>query len=110
VQMDQDRAQAGARITEVVKGHAAEKAGLRKNDVVLSIDGEKVRNAFTLRFAIGRRRAGDKAKLKVQRGDETLEVEVVFGVRPKRQPKKKDKVPVPMPGTPKDKRKKDPQK
>jgi serine protease Do len=102
VQMDQDRAKTGAKITNVIKGHAAEKAGLKAGDVVTDIDGEPVRNAFTLRFAIGRSRAGDKAKLKVQRGAEELVLEVEFGPRPKAPTKKK--VPIPMPGMDKPKR------
>ena len=101
VQMDQDRTKPGALISEVMAGHAAGKAGLKKGDVVLEIDGEVVRNAFTLRFAIGRRRAGDKAALKVARGSETLELEVTFGPRPTRRPGNKGKVPARMPGMPK---------
>jgi len=103
VQMDQDRTKPGALISAVIDGHAGKKAGLKKGDLVLEIDGEVVRNAFTLRFAIGRRRAGDKARLKVARGSETLEIQVTFGPRPRRRPGNRGKVPARMPGMPKKK-------
>ena len=68
-------------------------------DVVTAIDGEPVKNAFTLRFALGRRRAGDQVKLTVQRGEETLEIEVTLGERPVAQASR-ERLPVPMPGEP----------
>ena len=104
VQMDQDRTKPGAMVTQVLEKTGAAKAGLKKGDIVLNIDGEEVKNAFTLRFAIGRRRAGDKVRLKVQRGDETLDIEAELGVRPKPQAKK-GKLPVRMPGQKPDRKK-----
>ena len=106
VQMDQDRTKEdGAKILNVLAGHAAAKAGLQKNDIVIAINGEKVKNAFTLRFAIGRSRAGDVATLTVKRGDKEIPLQVTFGKRP--QPKAANgKLPTParMPGQPKKKK------
>jgi serine protease Do len=100
VQMDQDNPKPGAHVTELFEDGPAAKAGLRKEDVVTAIDGEPVKNAFTLRFALGRRRAGDQVKLTVQRGEETLEIEVTLGERPVAQTSR-ERLPVPMPGEPK---------
>lgn len=97
VQMDQDRTKPGAKVTQVLPKTGAAKAGLKKGDIVLSIDGEEVKNAFTLRFEIGRRRAGDKVRLKVQRGGETFDIEAELGARPKPQANR-GKLPVRMPG------------
>ena len=101
VQMDQDRAEAGAKITTVLADNAAAKAGMLKGDIVVAINGAPVKNAFTLRFAIGRSRAGDKAVLTVKRKDKTLDLKVTFGKRPKPQARK-GKIPLParMPGQP----------
>jgi len=101
VQMDQDRSDAGAKILQVLPDHAAGKAGMKVGDIVVAIDGEPVKNAFTLRFAIGRSRAGDTATLRVKRGEEELDVLVTFGPRPKPQVRG-GKLPTParMPGQP----------
>jgi S1-C subfamily serine protease len=102
VATDQDRTQPGARVTEVTPEKAAAKAGVRKGDVILAIDGREVDNAFTLRFEIGRRRAGDSVKLHIRRGQETLELTAKLSRRPK-PAVVRDKIPVPMPGGPKKK-------
>ena len=98
--MDQDNPKPGAHVTEVAEEGPAAKAGLKKGDVVTAIDGEPVKNAFTLRFALGRRRAGDKAKLTVRRGEETLELEATLGER-MAPTTTRERLPVPMPGEPK---------
>jgi S1-C subfamily serine protease len=100
VQMDQDNPKPGAHVTEVTEDGPAAKAGLKKGDVVTAIDGDPVRNAFTLRFALGRRRAGDKVKLTVHRGEETLELEATLGER-MAPTTTRERLPVPMPGEPK---------
>ncbi|MHC4933493.1 MAG: S1C family serine protease [Planctomycetota bacterium] len=97
VQMDQDRTEPGALVTEALPGQPAAKAGLKKGDIVLEIDGVEVDNAFTLRFEIGRRRAGDKVKLAVQSGEERREVELELAPRPK-PTRQTEKLPIPMPG------------
>jgi len=97
VSTDQDSAAPGARITEVTPGKAAAKAGLQKDDVILAIDGRDVKNAFTLRFEIGRRRAGDSVTLRVRRGEQTMEITAKLGRRPKAATVR-EKLPVPMPG------------
>jgi len=97
VATDEDRTEPGAAVNQVVPDTAAEKAGIRKGDVILSIDGVEIRNAFTLRFEVGRRRAGDKVRLAVQRDGEAFEVETTLDVRPQ-APEEEEKIPVPMPG------------
>jgi len=106
VQMEQDRAKEdGAKIVAVLPNQAAAKAGMQKGDIVIAVNGEKVKNAFTLRFAIGRSRAKDVATLTVKRGDKEIAVKVTYGVRP--APKAgRGKLPNParMPGQPKRKK------
>jgi len=104
---DQERTEPGARITQVAPEQGAAKAGLLKDDVVLKVDDRDVRNAFTLRFEVGRRRAGDPVRLLVRRGDKTFEVEATLGRRPQGAAEDDEKIPVPMPGTPEKDKKKD---
>jgi serine protease Do len=97
VATDQDRPGPGALITEVGPETAAAKGGLQKGDVILAVDGALVPHAFGLRFEIGRRRAGDKTKLKIRRDDKEIEVEVELEKRP-RMDEQAEKIPVPLPG------------
>jgi serine protease Do/serine protease DegQ len=75
----------GAVVSQVVPGSAAERAGLRRGDVVLSIDAEPVKSAAELRNRIGLRRVGDEAKLEILRQGERESVEVEIRA-PAREP------------------------
>jgi len=97
VATDQDRPGPGALVTEIVPETAAAKAGLRKGDVILAVDGVPVPHAFGLRFELGRRRAGDKAKLKVLRDGAEIEIEVELDKRPQGQ-EPTEKIPVTLGG------------
>ena len=48
---------AGVYINEVMKGSAAEKAGLQKNDVIVAIDGQKITDASSVHLYPGRKAA-----------------------------------------------------
>lgn len=68
----------GMRIDGVSEGKPAATAGLKKGDIVLQIGDEKVNNMTTYMKALGMYSKGDKAVVKVKRGDELLDKEVVF--------------------------------
>ena len=99
VQTDQERTEPGARVTQIVPGKPADKAGLKKGDIVLEVDGRKIKNAFSLRFEVGRRRAGDKVTLLVERGGKQLKMAATLARRPKPD-RSKERLPVQMPGMP----------
>ncbi len=75
----------------------AEKAGLKKGDRVVGIDGLPVKFVAELRSILGRRYAGDEVTMSVQRGDQQREVKLTlvdkippfdpayFGILPLRQ-------------------------
>lgn len=65
----------GAVIRAVEPGSAAERAGLRAGDVVLAIDGHRLRGAADLRGRIGLKRPGDRVELEIRRGEERLRIE-----------------------------------
>jgi len=57
----------GAVITQIDKGSAAEKAGLKVGDIVVAVNGKEVRDANSLRNAVGLLRVGTELKMKVLR-------------------------------------------
>lgn len=71
----------GVRITQVVSGSAAEKAGVKLDDVVTEIDGEEVRNTADLAALIRGRAVGDQVGLAVMRDGERQELAATLGQR-----------------------------
>ncbi len=61
------------------RGSGAEKAGIKKGDIVLAVDGQKVEDFDDLRIFLATRHVGDMVRVKVQRDQETLELEVELG-------------------------------
>lgn len=61
-------------IESIFEGGAADKAGLKKDDVIVAVDGVAVQGCDALVAEISRRRPGDEIGLKVKRGQEELEV------------------------------------
>lgn len=68
----------GVYIGEVMKGGAADKAGLKKGDVLIEIDGVKVKNGAAVQEKVNSYHPGDKATLKVIRSEKELEIPVEF--------------------------------
>ena len=60
----------GVLITSVSPGTAADKAGVKRDDIVLEVDGQPVHNAVDLRSQIGRTAPGVKVELLVLRDGE----------------------------------------
>jgi serine protease Do len=80
------RRHAGAAIAEVNKGGPAARAGLRAGDLVTSINGERVESTRELVRAVSAVNPGAIARLRVRRGNQTVEVAVVVGRRPPETP------------------------
>jgi serine protease Do len=80
------RRRAGAAIAEVNKGGPAARAGLRAGDLVTSINGARVESTRELVRAVSAVNPGAVARLRVRRGNQTVEVAVVVGKRPPEQP------------------------
>jgi serine protease Do len=72
----------GALITSVNDGSPAQKAGLKEEDVVLAIDGEKVASSSALTRIIALKRPEQPVVLSVVRKEKPLELKVKLGVRP----------------------------
>jgi serine protease Do len=77
-----DNDESAARIARVEPRSPAAKAGLKVDDVVLSIAGKKVLGPERLVNLIQRYKAGDEITIKVKRGDEELELKAKLDKRP----------------------------
>jgi len=71
----------GVRI-EVIEGAPAEKAGLQDEDIIVEIDGTKVKEFPEMPRLLQKKSAGAEVKLKVQRGKQTKEFTVKLAERP----------------------------
>lgn len=65
----------------VTPGSPADKAGLRENDVILEVNGEKISEGQSLQSILSKYQAGDVVKLKINRAGEEMEVEVKLADR-----------------------------
>ena len=68
----------GVYIGEVVKGGSADKAGVKKGDILLAIDGEKLKNGSAVQVKVNSFHPGDKANLTVLRDGKEKTIEVTF--------------------------------
>ena len=69
---------AGVYINEVMKGSAAEKAGLQKNDVIISIDNQKITDASSVQAKVSSYHPGDKAVITYIRDGKQQQTTVEF--------------------------------
>lgn len=69
---------AGARVAAVTPGGAAEQAGLLAGDLVMSIDGRRVRKASDVTSAFSLRRPGESAMVTVLRGDQRETIALIL--------------------------------
>jgi serine protease Do len=69
---------AGVLIQEVVQNGAAEKAGIKSGDVLLTVDGKEIMTANQLQEIVARRHPGDVVKLKLFRDGKEIEKSVTL--------------------------------
>ena len=75
-------AAAGIQISAVDPGTPAAQAGLLAGDIVTKFNDQQIDEEHPLQVLLVKTRAGDKARLAIIRGTETLTVEVTLGARP----------------------------
>ncbi len=68
----------GVLITEVIEGGSAEKAGLKPNDIILTIDGEKVSTYGDLAKILETKTVGETITLEIQRDEQTMNVDITL--------------------------------
>jgi serine protease Do len=77
-----DEAPAGVKITLVGPGSAAEKAGLKVDDIVLAVNGSAVKDPDSMAGLVGKHKPDEKVTLKIKRGDQEMEIVATLGKRP----------------------------
>ena len=68
----------GAYIADVMKGSPAEKAGIKKDDIILAINNIKIGASTSLGTLLGEHTVGETVRLTVLRGQETLEIDLTL--------------------------------
>ena len=68
----------GVYVSEVTKGGAADKAGIKSEDIILSVDGTKITAMPELQAKVNSFHPGDKATIKVFRDGKSLDLPVTF--------------------------------
>jgi serine protease Do len=68
----------GALVADVVKDSPADKAGLKRGDVIIALDGKTVENATSLRNMVTAAAPGQSVKFKLLRGGKELTVTAVL--------------------------------
>lgn len=69
----------GIYVSDVEMSSAAYKAGIKKGDILLEIDGTKLERMCDLRCYIYTKKPGDRVSLKVQRNFRQIELEAILG-------------------------------
>ena len=69
-------------VYNVTEGSCSDKAGLRKGDVILTADGQKIATSHDLLKVRRGHIPGDQMTLTVQRGEETLEIVLILDAAP----------------------------
>jgi serine protease Do len=72
----------GERVGRIEEGQAAEKAGLKRGDVVTKVDGKDVTPSQTLSYIVANTKPGTRIPLEIIRDGKTMTLYAVVGTRP----------------------------
>lgn len=68
----------GCYIVQIVKNGAADKAGLKQNDRILSFDGEQIQATSDVKNVLKKHKIGDTVKMVVERDSKKVTVEITL--------------------------------
>jgi S1-C subfamily serine protease len=72
----------GAFVQSIVPGSAAEKGGVRANDIITEVAGQAISEDHSLAKAISQFKVGDRINIKLWRGGDTLTVSAILEEAP----------------------------
>ncbi len=72
----------GALVGDIVENSPAEKAGLKRGDVIIEYDGKKIEEPNSLRNMVANTSPGEEHQMKVLRDNKTLTVQLTIGEVP----------------------------
>jgi serine protease Do len=78
VELKQEPRDSGVRIDRILANSPAEQAGLRVNDIIVEVNGEKVTDQVMLIATIQKHTVGAEVRVKVLRGTESLDFTVTL--------------------------------
>ena len=85
-----DDADGRVRITQVAPESAAERHGLKVDDLVRAVDDQEIASGAGFQSAIARKSPGTRVRLRLQRGEEAIDLRVTLGARETGQPESLD--------------------
>lgn len=68
----------GCYIVQIVKNGAADKAGLKQNDRILSFDSEQIQSTSDVKNVLKKHKIGDTIKMVVERDSKKITVEIIL--------------------------------
>lgn len=71
----------GAKVTDVIKGSAAEKAGLKKDDIITKLNDDEINGPESLSDIIAFKKPNDEVKITYKRGGKTATTKATLGKR-----------------------------
>ncbi|MEM7785006.1 MAG: PDZ domain-containing protein [Planctomycetota bacterium] len=77
-----ENADVGAKLTTITKDGPADKAGLKSNDIIVSVDGNIVASYTDFLIEIHKHQAGEKVEMVVSRNREIIDLEIELGKKP----------------------------
>jgi len=66
------------KVTKVLDGSLAAKAGIQPGDILVSLDGEVLHESFDLLYLLNQKRPGDMGRLRIRREEKSLEMTLRF--------------------------------
>jgi len=75
----------GALVNGVIEGSAAERGGLKRGDIIVEFNGQKIKDSLNLQDIVGKTQPGKKAKVGIMRNGGRQSLDIELGEMPSEQ-------------------------
>ena len=76
---DSDKVTTGVYVDAVESGSPADKAGMKKGDIITEVNGEDIKNVAYLKYNLYKYEVGEKISITVFRGNDKKSIEITLG-------------------------------